>query len=75
LIPGDVSRSFEDNLTSHPDLQKKLVKFKINSTSPVRKKILLNLYRMNISRASLFPGLAGFAESLRTRLAFPKLMG
>lgn len=39
----------------------------------IRKKALYDLYRMNITRAVLFPGLAGFAESLRFSLANPKI--
>jgi hypothetical protein len=34
-----------------------------------KNEILEELYRMNISRASLFPGLDGFAESLGPRIA------
>lgn len=74
LMPGDVSKSFECNLTAHRNLQDKLKKIKIKCNSEIRKNVLLNLYRMNINRASLFPGLTGFAESLRTRLALPELM-
>ncbi len=40
-----------------------------------RKKILNWLFEMNITQASLFPGLDGFAQSLRTRIAHPKSLG
>jgi hypothetical protein len=33
-----------------------------------REKILLDLYKANIHRATLFPGLDGFAASLWTRV-------
>ena len=36
-----------------------------------REQVLKELYRMNITRASLFPGLTGFAESLKHSLLFP----
>ncbi|MDY6839793.1 MAG: hypothetical protein SWH78_17685, partial [Thermodesulfobacteriota bacterium] len=37
----------------------------------LRKKVLKELYRMNITKASLFPGLTGFAESLKHSLLLP----
>jgi hypothetical protein len=74
LMPGDISRDFEENMMVHSSSPKDLIRFEIDSTPPVRREILINLHRMNISRASLFPGLVGFAESLKTRLAFPDLM-
>ena len=37
----------------------------------IRAKILKELYRMNITKASLFPGLTGFAESLKHSLLLP----
>lgn len=40
-----------------------------------RREILRNLHEMNISQASLFPDLGGFAESLRTRIAHPESLG
>jgi hypothetical protein len=74
IFPGDISKSFEDNLTAHSVSSNSLIRFEISSKVKVRKEILLNLHRMNMSRASLFPGLEGFAESLKTRLAFPELL-
>ena len=38
-----------------------------------RKEILTELCRMNITRASLFPGVDGLAQSLRTRVASPAI--
>lgn len=75
LFPGDISKSFEENLSPHNLSPDDLVRFKITSELSFRREALLNLHRMNISRATLFPGLGGFSESLRTRLAFPKLLG
>jgi hypothetical protein len=49
----------------------KPVKIIINNGA--RKDGLHDLYRMNINRASLYPGLAGFAESLRFNLAKPEV--
>ncbi len=62
LAPCDLSISFMKNLaalTSTSDhVQKYVIPYR------VRNEFLKRLHHMNISRASLFPGLDGFAESL-----------
>lgn len=65
LCPGDVTRSFADNLKSLDghDSKDNVRKFKIHASE--RVKLLRELYQINISRATLFPGLDGFAQSLR----------
>jgi len=71
LFPGDIGVPFEENLSAREYMAQSsdnLVKFKIKTDVGLRVEIIKNLYRMNISRATLFPGLVGFAESLRTRL-------
>lgn len=65
LAVGDVSQSFECTLKSHEDVKGHLVKIVIQRE--VGREILKLLYRMGISRASLYPGLDGFAWSLRTK--------
>jgi hypothetical protein len=50
------------------------VKIDVVDDPNFRLDILQRLYRMNMNRATLFPGLVGFAESLRTLLAFPKIL-
>lgn len=78
LIPCDISRSFEDNLEAllarDPHYREHFVKIVIDGGVDLRREILTNLYRMNITRASLFPGLQGFAESLRTQIASPSVL-
>jgi hypothetical protein len=73
LVPCDVSQSFEDNLDAllgnDADYLKHFLKIEIDSDVELRTQILTHLYRMNITRATLFPGLQGFAESLRTLIA------
>ena len=50
----------------------------LNAIHPVRlngkerRKVLRELHSMNISQATLFPDLGGFAQSLRTRIADPE---
>ena len=75
LCPGDISKSFDDNLSAHfkkDDLKKENIRiFKFENNADLKKEILQRLYRMNMNNAVLFPGLDGFAKSLRTLLAFP----
>jgi hypothetical protein len=68
LCPGDVRVSFEDNLrvASLAELKKKWLKFTI--PTKYRFDVLEDLRRMNISSASLFPGLDGFARSINADL-------
>lgn len=73
LFPGNISMPFEQNMAVEnykTQSSDNLVRFRITGATAVRKDILEQLYRMNISRAALFPGLSGFAESLKTRVAF-----
>lgn len=75
LVQGDISKPFEDNLAEVLPGGKdsyKLFKYVIKFDIKERSETLLHLHRMNINRASLFPGLDGFAASLRTLLASPK---
>jgi len=74
LCPGDISKPFEDNLAallSASDPRGNFIKYKITGDLSIRKEILLGLHRMNMNNATLFPGLEGFARSLRTFLILP----
>jgi hypothetical protein len=67
LFPGDITVKMEDLFFKMADeepraLLKNLRRFVIPWKA--RRKMLLHLHRMNIGRASLFPGLDGFTESL-----------
>jgi len=76
LCPGDITKTFEDNLVAvlpnRANNKHKLVKCTIELDPPKRRKVLLRLHTMNINRATLFPGLGGFAESLKTLIVSPK---
>jgi hypothetical protein len=65
-VPGDVTLSFENNLRAMldpgEDLAEHVKCYQINCAS--RGEVLRYLRLMNITRASLFPGLDGFAQSL-----------
>lgn len=77
LCPGDVSSSYESNLAAldardqaMEKPERALRRYTIRLTSEARRTMLLQLHRGNITEASLFPGLDGFARSLVHRLPF-----
>jgi hypothetical protein len=80
LCPGDVSKTFEENLIallSKAPISKckdNFIKIIINSDLNTKKDIIISLQRMNMNHATLFPGLAGFAQSLRTLMVEPSVL-
>jgi hypothetical protein len=77
LVPGDLTVSFEENLqatlgdpepidwskaTTRPHRETMLMKIEFPWT--MQRAVQLELNRMNISAATLYPGLDGFARSL-----------
>ena len=64
LVPGEISVGFMENLRALPghDCADHLVRIVI--PSKLRPAAMEQLYAMNISRTSLFPGLDGYAQSL-----------
>jgi hypothetical protein len=71
MCPSHVDLTFEDNLISQQSKGEILLrKFIIRSDD--RKGVLKDLYSMNITRATLFPGLEGYARSLKTYLLLPE---
>jgi hypothetical protein len=70
-MPGDVDQTFMENLSALepcPALMKKIIIPDI-----LRATVLAELARMNVTAASLFPGLDGFARSMYSYLALPRL--
>ena len=64
LCPGDLGSSFEDNLLAFRKQELRQSVQKIVIPGHLRTKILRRLNKMNINRATLFPGIDGFAQSL-----------
>jgi hypothetical protein len=64
MCPGNVSEAFEQNLLSMEGADRKENVAKIVLPRKVRPEAMEHLRDMNISRATLFPGLDGFAQSL-----------
>jgi len=63
--PGDVTSTFEENMRVIPNYIDLIKKFIIDPGC--WHDFLRRLYRMGINRATLFPGLEGFAQSLYTK--------
>jgi hypothetical protein len=72
LCPLDVSAPFIDNLgalLTRSGGRGRIKRYVISEDADTRRGLLRRLQRMNMNRATLFPGLDGFATSLRTYLA------
>lgn len=74
LMPGDITKPFESNLIalsdSNEELKQNLFRFKISNDIETKSNILKELHHMNMSRATLFPGLDGFSKSLGNLVFF-----
>ncbi len=80
LLPGDITKSFIENLTAtfegFEETKKYLWRVKITPNKEKdRNKIIEKLKDMNISNEALFPGLDGFAKSVGEGLAYPRTLG
>jgi hypothetical protein len=64
LVPGEVSTSFMANLLALDGHRKRDNLIKIDIPVKLRTEAIEQLFAMNISRTSLFPGLDGYSESL-----------
>jgi hypothetical protein len=77
LAPGDVTRSFMDNLKvlcSSRTSQDHFVKLILDADLSFTKDAISELHRMNINRATLFSGLGGFAASLGNSVVIPEVV-
>jgi hypothetical protein len=73
LCPSNINFSFMANfaasISEHTSIEDHVRVLEIEPKT--REKALKELYRMNITRASLFPGLTGLAQSLKYALLLP----
>lgn len=78
LCSGDVNKTWgenlkgmmlEENCVESKDIKTVLRGFIIENKTSVIKDFLKRLYDMNITQATLFPDIGGFAESLKTKIA------
>jgi FRG domain-containing protein len=68
-LAGVLNEPMEEILRQHPDPENTMVKF-ILPAALVRETAMQELYRMNITYATLFPDLDGLARSLAYELEF-----
>jgi hypothetical protein len=68
LYQGNADKSFsvnlKNNIDNYPKIQNQKIIYKIRIPYLLKSDILSRLYRLNISSASLYPGMEGFAKSL-----------
>ena len=69
LVPGVLDRSIEDIIKTYPNPENTLVKF-VLPAGKIRERGMRELYRMNVTQATLFPDLDGLARSLAYELEF-----
>jgi hypothetical protein len=69
MVPGMLDKPLEDIFRRYPDPENTLVKF-ILPVDKIRDTGMRELYRMNITQATLFPDLDGLARSLAYELEF-----
>jgi hypothetical protein len=69
LVPAVLDQSVEDILAHYPRPRQTLTKF-VLSTESIREEGMRELYKMNITQATLFPDLDGLARSLAYELEF-----
>ncbi len=69
LVPGVLDKSIEEILKEYPNPKETLIKF-ILPADRVREVGMRELYRMNITQATLFPDLDGLARSLAYELEY-----
>src|SRR5207249_3748521 len=67
LAATDVTKPFHDTLKNLPKSKANVREIRIIGAQ-TRLEILTKLHRTGLSRAALFPGLQGFAESLRAKI-------
>jgi len=75
LVPTDVKRPFMENVQGmfgSDDSPEGFRKAVVHVDHPLLEDVILRLHRMNISRATLFPDLDGFAASLENKIIIPE---
>jgi hypothetical protein len=69
VLPGVLDQPIEQILQQYPNPKETLIKFLL-PVETIRDKGMRELYRMNITQATLFPDLDGLARSLAYELEF-----
>jgi hypothetical protein len=66
LCPADLTTPFQNMVDGLSNSQRNVLRLTIKATC--RDEIMRKLHRAGINRSTLFPGLDGFAHSLRTKM-------
>jgi hypothetical protein len=64
MICGDIGRPFEENVAAMNGWDAPENMTRIDIPAALHRDAIIDLYYMNITRTSLFPGLDGYARSL-----------
>jgi hypothetical protein len=70
LIPSVLDKTIEEIVCSTSQIPEKVIVKFVLKTSRIREEAMESLYYMNITNATLFPGLDGLARSLAYELEF-----
>ena len=70
LCPGDLNLTFMENLRSLGEADLPNVLYKFVFPSDWRSEIFHDLFNMNIGPQTLFPGLDGFAKSVKLKMSW-----
>lgn len=77
VLPLDVTKSLTENILAsqndETDFQNQLRFYTIEVNTIELKKCLKELHRMNINRATLYPGIVGLAQNLENAVGMPHL--
>lgn len=73
LVPGDITRSFMENYHAVDEGEEMLVRISLSRERSFWEEATRQLLAMNISSATLFPNLDGFARNLRALIPYPEL--
>jgi hypothetical protein len=73
LVPGDVTKSFMENLQALGPAGDNVVEIRFYASREFMREATLQLHRMNVNSATLFPGLDGFAQHLNSVVPFEVL--
>jgi hypothetical protein len=75
FVPTDIASSFYRNLSTmkrYSGSRPWIIKQKLSFNSTDLREVLYNLRKMNITAATLFPGIDGFATSLKMLMIIPE---
>ena len=73
LVPGDITRPFMENLEAVDGPTDLIEEISLSPDREFLKEVTQNLLAMNMSSATLFPGLDGFAQNLAALIPFPTM--